>query len=115
MEVQQKPFAVLKAQLEQYYKVVKPENVQKFIEEHPYLEVPLLEIPDKLKEYFDDIHDLQLRYVRDYDAPENTALLIFARTNREQEKIFEITDRLSTDWWDSISHNIHHRIVISVF
>jgi hypothetical protein len=115
MEVQQKPFEVLEAELEKYYDIRGRDDVKAFVEAHPYLEGALLVIPDKLKEYFGYTEKPGLYVVYDVDIPSDTALTVDVPTDMESEAKFAIEDRLYHEWWYDVTMSIRHQIVLSIY
>jgi hypothetical protein len=115
MEVQQKPFEVLEAELEKHYDIRGREEVKKFLETRPYLEGTLLEIPGKLEEYFGYTKKPKLFVVPDIELPSDTGLDVNVHTDLEAEKILEIKERLNDDWWIDVSLAIRHQIVLSIY
>jgi hypothetical protein len=115
MEVQQKPFEVLEAELEKYYDIRGREEVKSFLETRPYLEEPLLAIPGKLEEYFGYTKKPKLFVVPDVELPSDTGLDVNVHTNLGAEKVLEIKERLNEDWWIDVSLGIRHQIVLSVY
>jgi hypothetical protein len=115
MEVQQKPFEVLEAELSKYYDIRGREEVREFIEARPYLEAPLLEIPGKIKEYFDFTEKPMLHVVYDVEIPSDTCLAVDVHTRVASATRSPAEERLNEDWWFDVSTSIRQQIALIIY
>lgn len=115
MEVQQKPFEVLAAELEKYYDIRGYENIKAFLEARPYLEGPLLEIPGKLKDYLGFNEKPVLHVVYDVEIPSDTCLVVDVYTRIESSKRASIEEQLNEDWWFDIVTSIRDQIALVIY
>lgn len=85
--------------LSRKYKIIRVEEVKKFLLKNRFLILLLEEIPNKIYEYYGNEQEISLELFYEPDFPQSSKLWVSVLTEKSAEDARSIMDRIDEDWW----------------
>lgn len=98
--------------LSQAFAFRRPEEVAKFLQEHPFLVPLLMEAHSKVAQYFGPSPEVVLEVVTDPEAIDDRQLVAFIRTDLDPTEALASLDRFDKGWWLEASHRSDGKLCI---
>jgi hypothetical protein len=87
--------------LRDFYILIEPVKVQKFLEKHSFLLPLLLEAPGRIHHFFPN-SPLSLRVMDDPELVEQEQLIISIPSDLEPQEAVNRQNQLDDEWWRSV-------------
>jgi hypothetical protein len=100
--------------LSRLYNIRRESEVFKFLEDKPAIVSLVLEVHERIKDYFGASTELFLEVIADPDAAEDYELVIFVHTNLSPDDAFSMLELLDEEWWLDASSDMNEKLCIHV-
>lgn len=96
------------------YEIRNPSEVAKFLRENLFLFDLLKEIPQKIREFFGEEQNLNLKFNYDFEDPNYHRLFVGIPTNSAMKKSSELLNEFDENWWFENERKSSSKILIDL-